>query len=74
MDAVSGAQLGMAGEIGARTHLTVGPHDDVSVDDGVGTDLAAFPELSRRVDDRSRMDLGGHRRHQIRNPTTQAVM
>jgi hypothetical protein len=74
MDAVSGAQLGMAREVGARAHLTVGPHDDVSVDDGMGTDLTAFSELSRRVDDRCRMDLGGHRRHQIRNPTTQAVM
>jgi hypothetical protein len=46
MDAVSGAQLGMAREVGSGTHLTVGAHDDVSVDDGVGTNLAAFPELS----------------------------
>jgi hypothetical protein len=64
----------MACQVGAGAYLAMRSQDHMAINDRMGTDLTAFAELGRGMNDGRRVDFCGHRRFQIRNPTTQPVM
>ncbi len=74
MDSVARSELGMACQVGTGAYLAMRSQDYVAINDRMGTDLTAFAELGRGMNDGCGVDFCGHRRVQRRNPTTQPVM